>query len=81
MFTIRVPLDDTADSRAPVQRPDSDHTARLQRDGALITAEQFENPPSTYSVVSGEVHECDDCGALFASQQAKAGHSGSHSGE
>jgi len=81
MFTIRVPLDDTADSRAPVQRPDSDHTARLQRDGALITAEQFENPPSTYAVVSGEVHECDDCGALFASQEAVAGHSGSHSGE
>lgn len=81
MFTIRVPLDDDADARAPVKRPDSDHTARLLRDGAEITAERFEDPPSTYSVVDGEVHECDDCGALFASQQAKAGHSGSHSAE
>jgi hypothetical protein len=81
MFTIRVPLDDTADSRAPVQRPDSEHTARLLRDGVEITAEQFEDPPSTYSVVDGEVHVCDDCGALFASQPALAGHSASHSEE
>lgn len=81
MFTIRVPLDPDADARAPVQRPDSEHTARLLRDGVEITAEQFEDPPSTYSVEDGEVHICDDCGALFASQQAKAGHSASHSEE
>lgn len=79
MFTIRVPLDETADARAPVQRPDSEHTARLLRDGVEITAEEFEDPPSTYSVVDGEVHVCDDCGALFASQPAMAGHSGAHS--
>lgn len=79
MFTIRVPLDETVDARAPVQRPDSDHTARLRRDGVLITAERFTDPPSTYSVEDGEAHECDTCGALFASQEAKAGHSGSHS--
>lgn len=81
MFTIRVPLDPSADARAPVQRPDSDHTARLLRGRVEITTERFEDPPDEYAVTGGEAHECDTCGALFDSPQAKAGHSGSHSGE
>ena len=80
MLTIRVPLDDSADVRRPVQRPDSDHYAVLLRGSAVIETERFENPPDDYEVVSGEAHPCDDCGALFDSQPALAGHGQSHSG-
>jgi hypothetical protein len=81
MFTIRVPLDTGSGALKASTRPDSDHTAHLRRDGAYIDTERFEDPPDDYGVVSGEAHACDDCGALFDTQQAVAGHGRTHSEE
>lgn len=80
MPTIEVPEDSDSPIRAPVARPDDpNHTVRYRRTGVEIETERFEDPPDDYEVVSGEAHPCEECNALFSSQQALAGHSGSHS--
>lgn len=77
-LTFAVPEEDGDGSRAPVSRPEDAHTVRFRPTEVLIETDQWLDPPEEAEVVEGEAHECDDCPAVFGSQQALAGHTGSH---
>lgn len=77
MFTVRVPYDDP--ERRATPRPEYDSAdVRLGADAAEITTEHWSDPPETAVVVDGEVHECSECGALWATEESLNAHQASH---
>jgi len=77
-FTLRVPYSDSDRRHVPrIQAADSG-SVYLGAEAAEVTTEHWSDPPDDYTVVDGEVYECEQCGALWATEQARNAHLASH---
>jgi len=68
-------------SRQPQARPGetADDRARVRPRETIIETDRWIDPPNEATLIDGEPHPCNECGAVFDQEASLRGHEASHS--